>query len=513
MASHETVLKRLEEVASLEYPFEMPERVKLDKKDQINLFSWKNLKPVYASLGTFWLDVHCPVLVIVFALLGYYWGNSILVALSAICLARTLHDPFVLHFVTDGRFGGLGCGGKCKTTGLTNFTAREGLFGNFANESNEKIKKRLEKFVNYKPTPYLFSGDLLTLTPFLLFKGSKGGRVSYTRYWIKVPAAPAPDGEAGPTKNAPDSDEDAEAVALDIVFPKDGHNAGKPTFLILHGLSGGSTEPYVLDLARSATKNGHTVAVMINRGLMKTPIRGRETFHGARTSDVGCTVDVLHKALYGTSRYDSDANSKIVLVGFSMGGIIAANYAAKSGKDSGLAGALSFSGCLSTAKTTIDSPPSRHAMHLWQPALAWGLKGSVVKPSMAKFVNQGITLKEIEDVRSVLDIDTKLVCKYNRYKTVFDYYEDMSAGGLGDEKGLKRLENTQIPLLAVHAIDDPISIFEVALQDEVPKTQNVMLLATKHGGHIGWPTGLSPSKNRWKFMVDIATEFADEATT
>jgi len=513
---HESLLKRLGEVTSPEYPFPIPERVKLDKKQRIHLTSYANLKPLLSSMGVFWLNIHCPMLIGVFALLGWYWSSKICASLAAVCLVRTLHDPFVLHYVTDGKRGGLGGGGNCKTTGVPNGKAEAGFFGNAKNEKVVRIRSKLKNFVGYAPTPYLFSGDLLTMGPFLLFKGSKGGRVHYKRYWIKVPAAPAPDGDNGPTKTAPTkcNDEDLEAVALDIVFPKDGYQPEKPTFLILHGLNGGSTEPYVLDLARRATKEGHTVAVMINRGLMKTPLRGYQAFHGARTSDVGCTVDALNYALYGTSRFDNNAgaNSKIVLVGFSMGGIIAANYAAKSKEHSGLAGAVCFSGCLSTAKNLLDCPASKHSETVWQPALAWALKATIVKPSMAKFLQRGVTVKEVETVNSVADIDRDLVCKYHGYKTVYDYYEDMSAGGSGDEKGLKRLNGAKVPLLAVHAIDDPIAIYEVMLADEISKTENVMLLATKHGGHIGWPYGLFPSKNRWNFMMDIAMEFASEAT-
>ena len=540
------VLKRLEEVASLEYPFPIPERVKLDREHRINLKASKNLRPLFSSLGLFLMNIACPPLTILFTGLGWYFTSKVFISLAVICFVRTVMDSFIVHYATDGRYGGLGCGGKCKITGLPNTTAREGFFcnttttttttttnGNNRNR-NQRIRDKLSRFVNYVPTPYLFSGDLLTLAPFLMFKGSKGGRVPYKRYWVKVPAAPAPDGDDGPSKkiaSSSDSNNDDnnndnknEAVALDIVFPKEGHQPDKPTFLILHGLNGGSTEPYVLDLARRATKEGHTVAVMINRGLMKTPIQGDITFHGARTSDVGCAVDALNHALYGQSRHNDDdddddspettstakLSSKIVLVGFSMGGIIAANYAAKSKDRSGLAGALCFSGTLCTAKNLLDCPAAIHSAAVWQPALAWGLKGSIIKPSMPKFLKRGITVAEVEDAQTVTDIDTKLVCKYHGYKTVFDYYEDMSAGGLGDEKGLKRLNGTKIPLLAVHAIDDPIAIYEVMLADEVAKTDNVMLLATKHGGHIGWPTGLFPSENRWNFMIDIAMEYASE---
>jgi len=514
----ESVLKRLEEVASSEYPFPIPERMKLEKSQRINLTSYRNIRPLLWGVGQFWLNIHCPLLTVVFLGLGWYWSSKMFVALAVVCLGKTLQDPFVVHFATNGRFGGLGCGGRCKTTGLPNSTAREGFFCNAKNDTSTRIKNRLGRFVLYIPTPYLISGDLLTMWPFLMFKGSKGGRVAYQRYWVKVPAAPAPDGEDGPSKKAPKDnssssniDVDVEAVALDLVFPKEGYQPEKPTFLILHGLNGGSTEPYVLDLARRATREGHTVAVMINRGLMKTPLRGYESFHGARTSDVGCAVDALHHALYGQApTATATNNSKIVLVGFSMGAIIAANYAAKSKDKSGLAGALCFSGTLSSAKNLLECPAGQHSASVWQPALAWALKGTIIKPNMAKFLTRGITVKDIEDVNSVNDIDTKLVTKYNGYKTVYEYYEDMSAGGSGDEKGLARLNGTKIPLLAVHAIDDPIAIFEVMLEDEISKTDNVMLLATKHGGHIGWPTGLFPSKNRWNFMVDIAMEFASE---
>mmetsp|Transcript_17008 Transcript_17008/g.38835 ORF Transcript_17008/g.38835 Transcript_17008/m.38835 type:complete len:538 (-) Transcript_17008:47-1660(-) len=524
---HELVLKRLGEVASTKYPYPIPERVRLEKSQRINLTSRRNLRPLLSSLFFSTINMACPPLTLLLLVLGWLCTSKVCIALAVICFFRTLVDTFVLHYATDGRHGGLGGGGKCKTTGLPNSTAAEGFYCNAKNELNARIRDRLGRFVNYVPTPYFYSGDLLTLGPFLLFKGSKGGRVGYKRYWVKVPSAPAPDGD-GPSKKPPSpgsKDEQetdgGEAVALDIVFPESGYQPDKPFFLVMHGLNGGSTEPYVLDLARRAPKEGHTVAVMINRGLMKTPVQGPDTFHGARTSDVGCVVDALNHALYGQSRFqnssgDSDnekTKSKIVLVGFSMGGIIVANYAAKSKENSGLAGALSFSGGICMAKNLLDCPAARHSASVWQPALAWGLKASIIKPSMAKFVQRGVTVQDVEEVQSVVDIDGKLVCKYHGYKTIYDYYEDMSAGGLGDEKGLKRLEGTKIPLLSVHAIDDPISIYETMLADEVSRTDNVMLLATKHGGHIGWPNGLFPSENRWDFMINIAMEYAFEVAS
>eukprot|EP00584_Thalassiosira_punctigera_P004715 CAMPEP_0172543642 /NCGR_PEP_ID=MMETSP1067-20121228/13982_1 /TAXON_ID=265564 ORGANISM="Thalassiosira punctigera, Strain Tpunct2005C2" /NCGR_SAMPLE_ID=MMETSP1067 /ASSEMBLY_ACC=CAM_ASM_000444 /LENGTH=517 /DNA_ID=CAMNT_0013330093 /DNA_START=178 /DNA_END=1728 /DNA_ORIENTATION=+ len=501
---HESVLKRLEEVASAEYPYPRPEFIKpKDGSERIHLTSSKNLRPVLISMALFLGKLIRPHLTILFGILAYFFRSAQCATVAVLCAGWVwMDDPFFLHHMTDGRLGGLGGGGR------RDKIAKDGFFCKDS-PRNDRVRDVLAKFVGYRPTSYFCSGDLLTLMPFLLFKGSKGGKVPYKRYWVRVPAAPAPDGDDGPAKR-PAGDNTDEAVALDVVFPSKGYRADKPTFLVLHGLNGGSTEPYVLDLARRATKEGHAFAVMVNRGLMKTPLRGNDSFHGARTSDVGCAVDALLHALRGEStRQSSPVESKIVMVGFSMGGIIAANYTAKSKGRSGLAGAVCFSGTLCSEKMLVDCPAAKHSLSVWQPALAWGLKATIIKPQMPRFArNAGITPRQVEDARTVVDIDSRLVCACHKYAEVRDYYEDMSAGGRGDDEGIQRLRGAAVPLLAVHAIDDPIAIYEVALADEIPKTENVMLLATKHGGHIGWPTGMFPSVNRWGFMMDVAMDFA-----
>ncbi|CAN0448962.1 unnamed protein product, partial [Scytosiphon promiscuus] len=65
--------------------------------------------------------------------------------------------------------------------------------------------------------------------------------------------------------------DDKEAVALDIALPEKGLDPAKPFYLVLHGLTGGSAEPYVLDFVRHALRRGCGVCVMISRGCMGTP--------------------------------------------------------------------------------------------------------------------------------------------------------------------------------------------------------------------------------------------------
>ena len=103
-------------------------------------------------------------------------------------------------------------------------------------------------------TRWQMTGDARTGLPYLMNGGPEEKKPRFHRVWL-------------PTI-------DDEFVALDISFPKGGHDPSHPLYLILHGLNGGSEEGYVVDMTASRTEEGSTVVVMIARGLMDTPIQG-----------------------------------------------------------------------------------------------------------------------------------------------------------------------------------------------------------------------------------------------
>ena len=66
-----------------------------------------------------------------------------------------------------------------------------------------------------------------------------------------------------------------------------------------------------------------------------------------------------------------------------------------------------------------------------------------------------------------------------------------------------------MPLLAVHACDDPIAAvdgFDKLI--ERADNPNLWLLATRNGGHVGWPEGWWPASRGWSFMRRTVYEFA-----
>jgi len=78
---------------------------------------------------------------------------------------------------------------------------------------------------------------------------------------------------------------------------------------------------------------------------------------------------------------------------------------------------------------------------------------------------------------------------------------------LGTEE---RIANISIPFLVIHALDDPlISWRTLGNPDEIINSGNghVMMLLTRAGGHVGWPLGMNPKLDKWKWMNDRTYEF------
>jgi len=225
-------------------------------------------------------------------------------------------------------------------------TIKEGLYYSTTNPFISSIVQHWpEKSRTYNvftgATFYLPTGDSLTGIPFLV---NQSPNLSYERRWVL-------------------NTHDLEAVAIDIAFPSDGiHNPMKPIYVLLHGLNGGSHEEYVRDFVARSTQEGSTCVVMIARGLMDTPVRGWNVFHGARTTDIEAVAQAVRKAV--------GSDQMLVGVGFSMGAIVLSNYVAKSGSNCQFDAAMAVSGGLDMR----ENLNFRRSMRLWQPLLAQGLR-------------------------------------------------------------------------------------------------------------------------------------------
>eukprot|EP00587_Corethron_hystrix_P005304 CAMPEP_0113314954 /NCGR_PEP_ID=MMETSP0010_2-20120614/10807_1 /TAXON_ID=216773 ORGANISM="Corethron hystrix, Strain 308" /NCGR_SAMPLE_ID=MMETSP0010_2 /ASSEMBLY_ACC=CAM_ASM_000155 /LENGTH=477 /DNA_ID=CAMNT_0000171341 /DNA_START=472 /DNA_END=1902 /DNA_ORIENTATION=- /assembly_acc=CAM_ASM_000155 len=339
-------------------------------------------------------------------------------------------------------------------------------------------------------TPYVLNGDLRTILSYLW---NDPADVKYERRWI------ASTSQDDPTP---------ESIALDFAFPPSGHNPSQPVYLVLHGLSGGSNEGFVRDFVLHATSRNSTTAVLVARGLMDTKVEGPALFHGARVDDIDAAVQVL-RTMVGP-------NGVIAGVGFSMGGIMLSNYVARSGEGCALNFAVNISGGLDM-RQQVKFVRSKW---LWQTFMAEGLRDFVLKRAWLKIENRvgKEAVSTLLRASNVMDIIEHGFYRYNshKYENSNQFLAEMSA--MGDYKSGKpsaqgRIARVNIPLLVIFALDDPVSSHRTlgAHPEEVVETGegNVIMAITKRGGHVGWPTGIRPWTDGWKYMNEMALNFVE----
>lgn len=338
-------------------------------------------------------------------------------------------------------------------------------------------------------TPWMVTGDARTGVPFLL---NNIPQQTFVRRWV-------PSGVSG----------EKEALILDIAFPKDGvHRRNKPIYLILHGLNGGSDEEYVKDFVMRATADDCTAAVLVTRGLMDSPILGDNLPHFARLSDVDAAAFALKEA--------ASADQLVAGVGYSMGAITLANYVATSGAECHLDVAVSISGALDTRQQLNF----HRSAYFWQPMLAKTFRDTLIGKFVDKMQTR-LTPKQIRAVsraESIISLDKSMFVKYNNFTDIRHYYTEM--GAMGDFVSFEasevgRIADVSIPLCVVQALDDPIAYWGTLGDPAKVSTTgkgNVMLLLTRRGGHVGWPLGLNPAEEGWRWMNNIALSFVESAT-
>jgi len=337
--------------------------------------------------------------------------------------------------------------------------------------------------------PWMPTGDSRTGIPFLIHSAND---LNLERLWL-------------PTL-------DGEAVRLEVSFPKQGHSTTKPLYLVLHGLSGGSQESFVKDFAHRRNDEGSTVVIMIARGLMDTPVKSFDVFHGARIDDVSEAAKALRRTLKG--------DQTLAGVGFSMGAIILTNYVARSGPDCALDVGMAISGGLDMRYQLYH----HRAKRLWEPMLALTLRDQFIIGKLGDRYSARLTRQQMLELMRATDVSTvdeHAVVTYNGYDNILHYYSEMSAMGdlpMGEiiSGDMGRINNVSIPFCLLNALDDPLVTWKTVAENKGPRhpsnlvktgTGNLIMLLTKGGGHVGWPLGWNPANEGWRWMNDAAGSF------
>ncbi|XP_052813772.1 phospholipase ABHD3-like [Mya arenaria] len=259
-------------------------------------------------------------------------------------------------------------------------------------------------------------------------------------------------------------------------------NDTRPTVVMLPGLTGTSFESYILNLVNEAKKLGYRVVVFNNRGNGSKLLTPR-TYCAANTEDLG---RVVH---YVKSKYP---DAPLMGTGVSLGGMILFSYLAKTGKDCGMLAGM----CVSMAWNVFESVETLEKpginKHILNRMLAKGLVENFKK-------NMHLFESHIDDVHHVLksttirEFDDRFTAPMFGYQTWEDYYRDACIHD--------KVHALEVPVLCLNAADDPFSPHYAIPVNEAEDNDNIAILVTSHGGHIGFLDGLLPRQPTYMYRM------------
>ncbi|KAI3647163.1 hypothetical protein MP228_007384 [Amoeboaphelidium protococcarum] len=310
----------------------------------------------------------------------------------------------------------------------------------------------------FKPTWWLFNGHLQTI--YIAMTKPKQ-KVKYERELI----------------NAGDDGQ----LALDW-YPKRMNSTDKDDFLIviLHGLTGGSHEPYIVDLVK---RTRHRCVIVHSRGCNGSPVLTPQLFSGGGTQDVRTAVDYIN----GIKQTDGE-QCKLIMIGYSLGAQILVNYLGEEHIYSKVHAAFSVGNPFDMLTGSIHLQSTWFNRKVYAYTMGRNLYKLFRKHAGQFKDNPLLNLKKISQVQSVREFDELVTRRLYGYNSVNEYYRLASS--------VLRLPYVRCPLICFNARDDPICPKQSIPYDEASCNPYVLLVETAHGGHLGWFQGwLSP--NSW----------------
>lgn len=301
--------------------------------------------------------------------------------------------------------------------------------------------KKLDKTAEFMPPIWLKNPHIQTMLPKLIVKDN----IDYQRVLLK--------------DSLGESD-----VAFDFLMAKglqyhdDFYDQDRPLVVLFHGMEGSSQSHYAKTLAKYIGQAGCHFVVSHFRSCGGVSVSGR-VFYNA-----GDTKELHHYLSYFKNRF-----SKVYAVGVSLGGNVLAKYMGEY-QDLALADravVVSAPVDLASASVAMERFLGRH---LYTPYL--------LNPIIKKALDNHLTDDELHALslaKRIGDFDDVFTAPRHGFRSKNDYYRQASA--------LPYLIHITKPTLILTAKDDPF-LGVTATQNDV--SDQVVLLDTKHGGHIGF---------------------------
>lgn len=240
--------------------------------------------------------------------------------------------------------------------------------------------------------------------------------------------------------------------------------AKRPLVVLIHGMAGDETSPYLLTTAGFLLGRGYPVMRLNLRGAGPSREHCRLLYHAGRSEDLRQAILSLPPDLAGAG---------VLLVGFSLGGNVLLKFAAESASALPVLGVVSISAPidLMAASRRFHEPRNRiYCRHMVQSLKRECLAaGDRLRPHEVEAVRRA---------RSVVEFDDGFVAPRNGFRDAADYYEQCGAR--------RFLGAIRVPALVIHALDDPWIPGGAYTSYPWAENPHLVPLLPPRGGHVGF---------------------------
>jgi predicted alpha/beta-fold hydrolase len=258
---------------------------------------------------------------------------------------------------------------------------------------------------------------------------------------------------------------------------------GEPVahLILVHGLEGSSEAGYARSLAQAALEAGCAAHRFNMRSCGGTEhLSGRTLYHSGQTSDLLAVIQQI-------SRQQLPGGAPVFLAGFSLGGNVVLKLAGELGESASslIAGVMAISTPIDLAACVrqLDKPSNSIYARRFVTRLKERLRAKErLTPGL-------FDLTPLDQVQNIYEFDDRFTAQAFGFGSADNYYATQSANQF--------LDRIRVPTLVVQAKDDPLIPFAVYDHPAFARNPHLRLLATEHGGHLGFI-----SKTKPRFWLD-----------
>lgn len=249
--------------------------------------------------------------------------------------------------------------------------------------------------------------------------------------------------------------------------------------IIAHGLEGSANSTYVKGMVRAMNTAGWDALAVNMRSCSGEPNRLFSSYHSGRSDDIDTVVQYLESL---------DHYSKIMLVGFSLGGNIILKYVGEKGADisQAIEAAVAISVPCDLRASSIHL--SKNSNKIYYERLIRSLKRKALLKKQS-FPNAPYRTKDVKAVKTFHDFDNIYTAPAHGFNDADDYYSKCSSKQF--------IPTIQCPALLINALDDPFIPEACYPYEEAKGHSNFYFETPIYGGHVGFNHSIVPRTELW----------------